>query len=94
MQLEAVSDTVLNRELEARQCKMLQRLGFATPSSLGDDYLNWVQFRGGERTEPFSVARFLVDCLRDVYRVGIDDVNFEWIASEEMFEYRGPLGGK
>ncbi len=94
MQLEAVSDTFLDRELDARQCKMLHRLGFATPASLGDDFLNWVQFRDGEGTEPISVARFLVECLRDVYRIRIDDVDFEWIASEEMFEIPGSSAEK
>ena len=86
MQLEAVSDTFLDHELDAGQCTMLRQLGFATPHSLGDDYLNWVQFRNGEGAEPLLVARFLVECLRDVYRVRIDDVDFEWIASEEMFQ--------
>jgi len=85
MQLEAVSDTFLNSELDDVQCAMLRRLGFATPGSLGEDFLNWVQFRVGEGTEPFSVSRFLVACLKNVYRVRIDDVDFEWIASDELF---------
>lgn len=94
MQLEAVSDVFLDRELDPDQCKMLRQLGFATPHSLGDDYLNWVQFRDGEGTEPFSVARFLVGCLRDVYRVRIHDVDFEWITSEEIFEFHSSSAEK
>lgn len=43
-------------------------------------------------TEPFSVARFLVGCRRDVYRVRIQDVDFECMTSEEMFEFHGALG--
>lgn len=94
MQLEAVSDVFLDRELDTDQCKMLRQLGFATPHSFGDDFLNWVQFRDGEGTESVLVARFLVDCLRDVYRVRIDDVDFEWITSEEMIGFHGALCGK
>lgn len=91
MQLEAVSQTFLDRELDDHQCSMLKHLGFAIPHSLGDDFLNWVQFRDGEGTEFFSVAKFLVECLRDVYRIRIDDVVFEWIASEEMFDLHNAL---
>lgn len=87
MQLEAVCDVFLDRELDTDQCKMLRQLGFVTPHSLGDDFLNWVQFRDGEGTESLLVARLLLDCLRDVYRFRIDDVDFEWIKSKEMFEF-------
>lgn len=92
MQLEAVSDIFLDRKLDDLQCAMLQRLGFATPGYFGDDYLNWVQFREGEGegTQPHLVARFLVSCLKNVYRVRIHEVNFEWIASEELFDIMSP----
>jgi hypothetical protein len=91
MQLEAVSDYFLDRELDEVQCAMLHRLGFASPGSLGDDFLNWVQFRVGEGTEPFSVSRFLVACLKNVYRVRIHEVEFEWIASDELFDLNGTI---
>lgn len=89
--MEAVSHTFLDRDLDEFQCSMLKQLGFAIPNSLGNDFLNWVQFRDGEGTELFSVAKFLVECLRDVYRIRIDDVVFEWIASEEMFDLHSAL---
>lgn len=93
MQLEAVSDYFLDRELDEVQCAKLYRLGFAKPGSLGDEFLNWVQFRDGEGTEPISVARFLVFCLKRVYRVRTSDVNFEWITSDERFDIHGALDG-
>ena len=93
MQLEAVSDTFLNSELDEVQCAMLRRLGFATPGSLGEDFLNWVQFRVGEGTEPFTVSRFLVACLKNVYRVRIHEVEFELIASDELFDINGTIDG-
>lgn len=93
MQLEAVSNTFLDHKLDDVQCAMLQRLGFSTPGYFGDDYLNWVQFRNGEGTEPHSVARFLVFCLKSVYRVQISDANFEWITSEELFDIHAAIDG-
>lgn len=91
MQLEAVSDIFLDRKLDDLQSAMLRRLGFATPGFFGDEFLNWVQFRDGEGTEPLSVARLLVHCLKNVYRVQISDVNFEWITSEDRFGIHGAL---
>jgi len=91
MQLEAVSDQFLDYFLDDEQCKLLSQLGYANSDELDDElvdepeFVNYVQFRVGEGTEPWSVAELLVRTLRDVYRVEIAATEFEYITSDEKF---------
>ena len=85
MQLEAVSDQFLDYFLDDEQCKLLSQLGYAFTDELVDEpeFVNYVQFRIGEGTEPWSVAELLVRTLRDVFRVEIATTEFEYIISDE-----------
>ena len=87
MQLEAVSDQFLDYFLDDDQCKLLTQLGYTITDELDDEpeFVNYVQFRVGEGTEPWSVAELLVRTLRDVYRVKIAATEFEYITSDEKF---------
>ena len=53
--------------------------------------MNYVQFRVGEGTEPWSVAELLVRTLRDVYRVDTATTEFEYITSDEKFNLAAAL---
>ena len=95
VQLEAVSDQFLDYFLDAEQCELLSQLGYAITDELEEElddelddepeFVNYVQFRVGEGTEPWSVAELLVRTLRDVYRVEIATTEFEYITSDEKF---------
>ena len=97
MQLEAVSDRFLDYFLDDEQCKLLSQLGYAFTDELNDEpvdepeFVNYVQFRVGEGTEPWSVAELLVRTLRDVYRVDISTTEFEYITSDEKFNLAAAL---
>ena len=97
MQLEAVSDQFLDYFLDDEQCKLLSQLGYAFTDELNDEpvdepeFVNYVQFRVGEGTEPWSVAELLVRTLRDVYRVDIATTEFEYITSDEKFNLAAAL---
>ena len=105
MQLEAVSDQFLDYFLDDEQCKLLSQLGYANSDELNDErddepddglvdepgFVNYVQFRVGEGTEPLSVAELLVRTLRDVYRVEIAATDFEYITSDEKFNLAAAL---
>ena len=97
MQLEAVSDQFLDYFLDDEQCKLLSQLGYANSDELDDElvdepeFVNYVQFRVGEGTEPWSVAELLVRTLRDVYRVEIATTEFEYITSDEKFNLAAAL---
>ena len=97
MQLEAVSDQFLDYFLDDEQCKLLSQLGYANSDELNDElvdepeFVNYVQFRVGEGTEPWSVAELLVRTLRDVYRVEIAATDFEYITSDEKFNLAAAL---
>ena len=97
MQLEAVSDQFLDYFLDDEQCKLLSQLGYAFTDELNDEpvdepeFVNYVQFRVGEGTEPWSVAELLVRTLRDVYRVEIATTEFEYITSDEKFNLAAAL---
>jgi len=93
MQLEAVSDQFLDYFLDDDQCKLLTQLGYAFTDELDDEpeFVNYVQFRVGEGTEPWSVAELLVRTLRDVYRVEIAATEFEYITSDEKFNLAAAL---
>ena len=93
MQLEAVSDQFLDYFLDDEQCKLLSQLGYAFTDELDDEpeFVNYVQFRVGEGTEPWSVAELLVRTLRDVYRVEIAATEFEYITSDEKFNLAAAL---
>ncbi len=101
MQLEAVSDQFLDYFLDDEQCKLLTQLGYAFTDELDDElsdeipdepeFVNYVQFRVGEGTEPWSVAELLVRTLRDVYRVEIATTDFEFITSDEKFNLAAAL---
>ena len=93
MQLEAVSDQFLDYFLDDEQCKLLSQLGYALTDELNDEpeFVNYVQFRVGEGTEPWSVAELLVRTLRDVYRVDIATTEFEYITSDEKFNLAAAL---
>ena len=105
MQLEAVSDQFLDYFLDDEQCKLLSQLGYANSDELVDErddepddglvdepeFVNYVQFRVGEGTDPWSVAELLVRTLRDVYRVDIATTEFEYIASDEKFNLAAAL---
>ena len=97
MQLEAVSDQFLDYFLDDEQCKLLSQLGYANSDELDDElvdepeFVNYVQFRVGEGTEPWSVAELLVRTLRDVYRVEIATTEFEYITSDEKFNLAATL---
>ena len=87
MQLEAVSDQFLDYFLDDEQRKLLSQLGYVFTDELVDEpeFVNYVQFRVGEGTEPWSVAELLVRTLRDVYRVETATTLFEYITSDEKF---------
>ena len=97
MQLEAVSDQFLDYFLDDEQCKLLSQLGYANSDELDEElddepeFVNYVQFRVGEGTEPWSVAELLVRTLRDVYRVEIATTEFEYITSDEKFNLAAAL---
>ena len=97
MQLEAVSDQFLDYFLDDEQCKLLSQLGYANSDELDDElvdepeFVNYVQFRVGEGTEPWSVAELLVRTLRDVYRVEIATTEFQYITSDEKFNLAATL---
>ena len=97
MQLEAVSDQFLDYFLDDEQCKLLSQLGYANSDELDEElddepeFVNYVQFRVGEGTEPWSVAELLVRTLRDVYRVDIATTEFEYITSDEKFNLAAAL---
>ena len=93
MQLEAVSDQFLDYFLDDEQCKLLSQLGYALTDELDDEpeFVNYVQFRIGEGTEPWSVAELLVRTLRDVYRVDTATTEFEYITSDEKFNLAAAL---
>ena len=97
MQLEAVSDQFLDYFLDDEQCKLLSHLGYAFTDELNDElddepeFVNYVQFRVGEGTEPWSIAELLVRTLRDVYRVEIAATEFEYITSDEKFNLAAAL---
>ena len=105
MQLEAVSDQFLDYFLDDEQCKLLSQLGYANSDELNDErddepddglvdepeFVNYVQFRVGEGTEPWSVAELLVRTLRDVYRVEIATTEFQYITSDEKFNLAATL---
>ena len=97
MQLEAVSDQFLDYFLDDEQCKLLSQLGYAFTDELNDEpvdepeFVNYVQFRVGEGTEPWSIAELLVRTLRDVYRVDIATTEFEYITSDEKFNLAAAL---
>ena len=97
MQLEAVSDQFLDYFLDDEQCKLLSQLGYANSDELDDElvdepeFVNYVQFRVGEGTEPWSVAELLVRTLRNVYRVEIAATEFEYITSDEKFNLAAAL---
>ena len=97
MQLEAVSDQFLDYFLDDEQCKLLSQLGYANSDELDEElddepeFVNYVQFRVGEGTEPWSVAELLVRTLRDVYRVEIASTEFEYITSDEKFNLAAAL---
>ena len=97
MQLEAVSDQFLDYFLDDEQCKLLSQLGYAIIDERDDElddepeFVNYVQFRVGEGTEPWSVAELLVRTLRDVYRVEIATTEFEYITSDEKFNLAATL---
>ena len=93
MQLEAVSDQFLDYFLDDEQCKLLSQLGYELDDELDDEpeFVNYVQFRVGEGTEPWSVAELLVRTLRDVYRVEIAATEFEYITSDEKFNLAAAL---
>jgi len=93
MQLEAVSDQFLDYFLDDEQCKLLSQLGYELDDELDDEpeFVNYVQFRVGEGTEPWSVAELLVRTLRDVYRVEIATTDFEFITSDEKFNLAAAL---
>ena len=97
MQLEAVSDQFLDYFLDDEQCKLLSQLGYANSDELDEElddepeFVNYVQFRVGEGTEPWSVAELLVRTLRDVYRVEIAATEFEYITSDEKFNLAAAL---
>ena len=93
MQLEAVSDQFLDYFLDDEQCKLLSQLGYTITDELDDEpeFVNYVQFRVGEGTEPWSVAELLVRTLRDVYRVEIAATEFEYITSDEKFNLAAAL---
>ncbi len=93
MQLEAVSDQFLDYFLDDEQCKLLSQLGYELDDELDDEpeFVNYVQFRVGEGTEPWSVAELLVRTLRDVYRVEIAATEFEFITSDEKFNLAAAL---
>ena len=94
MQLEAVSDQFLDYFLDDEQRKLLSQLGYVFTDELVDEpeFVNYVQFRVGEGTEPWSVAELLVRTLRDVYRVEIATTVFEYITSDEKFNLAVALG--
>jgi hypothetical protein len=97
MQLEAVSDQFLDYFLDDEQCKLLSQLGYALTDELDEElndepeFVNYVQFRVGEGTEPWSVAELLVRTLRDVYRVDVATTDFEYITSDEKFNLAAAL---
>ena len=101
MQLEAVSDQFLDYFLDDEQCKLLSLLGYELNEDFADElsdemrdepeFVNYVQFRVGEGTEPWSVAELLVRTLRDVYRVEIATTEFEYITSDEKFNLAAAL---
>ena len=101
MQLEAVSDQFLDYFLDDEQCKLLSQLGYALTDERDDElddelndepeFVNYVQFRVGEGTEPWSVAELLVRTLRDVYRVEIATTEFQYITSDEKFNLAATL---
>ncbi len=101
MQLEAVSDQFLDYFLDDDQCKLLSQLGYELNEEFDDElsdemrdepeFVNYVQFRVGEGTEPWSVAELLVRTLRDVYRVEIAATEFEFITSDEKFNLAAAL---
>ena len=97
MQLEAVSDQFLDYFLDDEQCKLLSQLGYANSDELDEElddepeFVNYVQFRVGEGTEPWSVAELLVRTLRDVYRVEIATTEIEYITSDEKFNLAAAL---
>ena len=97
MQLEAVSDQFLDYFLDDEQCKLLSQLGYAIIDERDDElddepeFVNYVQFRVGEGTEPWSVAELLVRTLRDVYRVEIATTEIEYITSDEKFNLAAAL---
>ena len=97
MQLEAVSDQFLDYFLDDEQCKLLSQLGYALTDELDEElndepeFVNYVQFRVGEGTEPWSVAELLVRTLRDVYRVDVATTEFEYITSDEKFNLAAAL---
>ena len=97
MQLEAVSDQFLDYFLDDEQCKLLSQLGYANSDELDEElddepeFVNYVQFRVGEGTEPWSIAELLVRTLRDVYRVDIATTEIEYITSDEKFNLAAAL---
>ena len=97
MQLEAVSDQFLDYFLDDDQCKLLTQLGYELDDELSDEmrnepeFVNYVQFRVGEGTVPWSVAELLVRTLRDVYRIEIAATEFEFITSDEKFNLAAAL---
>ena len=97
MQLEAVSDQFLDYFLDDEQCKLLSQLGYAIIDERDDElddepeFVNYVQFRVGEGTEPWSVAELLVRTLCDVYRVDKATTEFEYITSDEKFNLAATL---
>ena len=89
MQLEGVGSAFASYIFSDQQVMKLKKLGFEPPNHFGEDFPNWTQFREGEGTEPNSVARLLVQTLREVYVDEIKNFKFEFLLSDNvigMFE--------
>ena len=89
MQLEGVGGVFAIFDFSDQQVMKLKKLGFEPPNHFGEDFPNWTQFREGEGTEPNSVARLLVQTLREVYVDEIENFEFEFLFSDNvigMFE--------
>ena len=89
MQLEGVGGVFAIYDFSDQQIMKLKKLGFEPPNHFGEDFPNWTQFREGEGTEPNSVARLLVQTLREVYVDEIKNFKFEFLLSDNaigMFE--------
>ena len=89
MQLEGVGGVFAIYDFSDQQVLKLKKLGFEPPNHFGEDFPNWTQFREGEGTEPNSVARLLVQTLREVYVDEIKNFKFEFLLSDNvigMFE--------
>ena len=89
MLLEGVGSAFVNYDFSDQQIMKLKKLGFEPPNHFGEDFPNWTQFREGEGTEPNSVARLLIQTLREVYVDEFEDFEFEILLSAHvigMFE--------